>query len=55
MSVKEVKDQLQISNLRNDMRDINYMAAEALRERDEDVRQAKLRIIMRITREAIYR
>ena len=55
MTIKEVKDQLHISNLRNDMRDINYMAAEALRERDDDVRQAKLRIIMRIAREAIYR
>ena len=50
-----VSEQLAISNLRNDLREINALAAQALREKDDDVRTAKLRVVMRISREAIYR
>ncbi len=53
MTIKEVKDQLRLSDIRNDLRDINALAAAAMR--DEQNTKAVLRTIVRISREAIYR
>ena len=48
-----VHDTIRLANIRNDLREINALAAEAMR--DDLNAKAALRTIMRISREAIYR
>lgn len=48
-----VQDALKVSNLRNDMRDINALASHGINN-EQDARAA-LRRILRISREAIYK
>ena len=48
-----VLEAIKLSNIRNDLRDINALAAAAMR--DEQNTKAVLRTIVRISRDAIYR
>ena len=48
-----VHDTIKLANIRNDLREINALAAQAMR--DDLNAKAALRTIMRISREAIYR
>ena len=48
-----VLDAMKLANIRNDLRQINALAAEAMR--DDLNAKAALRTILRISREAIYR
>jgi hypothetical protein len=50
---QQVLDQLKLSMIRNDLREINTLASTALN--DDLAARAALRTILRISREAIYR
>lgn len=51
---KIVSEQLRVSNLRNDMREINRLTSRLLQQ-VSDEHKAELRAILRISHEAIYR